>query len=159
MKEVCVYIKLDEYLAQWFIHEQGGSHPVKLLRNSIENAMLEHYLQKLPEGQTPNLNIEGKVAILIPEYRYKDADSFNYLPPMAEQAIKRCIQNRFDICMWNSIHKFSSIFHRKDELIYAFMEKHGIELSGKNWDAIAKRYQRKRDYYLMNKSRKKNRKK
>lgn len=27
------------------------------------------------------------------------------------------------------------------------MEKHGIELTEKNWNAIAKRYQRKRDIY------------
>ena len=35
------------------------------------------------------------------------------------------------------------------------MEKYGIAMTEKNWNAIAKRYQRKRDYYLMNERRKK----
>lgn len=38
------------------------------------------------------------------------------------------------------------------------MEKHCIAMTEKNWNAIAKRYQRKRDYYLMNERRKKTKK-
>jgi len=36
---------------------------------------------------------------------------------------------------------------RTDELIYAFMEKNGIDMTETNWNAIAKRYQRKRNSY------------
>lgn len=159
MANVCVYIKLDPYLAQWFIHEQGGNYPVKLMRNAIECSMLEQFLEKPSDGFVPDTNHDGKTAILIPSFRFKDKESFNYLPPNATEMIEKCILRRFDLCMWNTLHRFSSVFHRQDNLIYAFMEKHGIEINDTNWNAIAKRYQRKREYYLMNERRKKMRKK
>lgn len=159
MADVCVYISLDNYLAQWFIHEQGSNYPIKLMRNAIECSMLEQFLEKPAESFVPETNHEGKTAILIPTFRYKDSSSFNYLPPKATEMIEQCIQRRFDICLWNTLHKFSAVFHRQDHLIYSFMEKHGIEITDTNWNAIAKRYQRKREYYLMNERRKKSKKK
>ena len=32
-----LYIELEDYLAQWFRHEQGGTDPVRLTRGSIES--------------------------------------------------------------------------------------------------------------------------
>lgn len=87
------------------------------------------------------------VCIELPNFRSKDTRSNFYLPPKAAEALKACIRNRFDIEMWNALHRFDAIFQRQDNLIYAFMEKHGIEQTEKNWNAIAKRYQRKRDIY------------
>ena len=88
----------------------------------------------------------------------KPPERFFYLPPMAVDAVVTCIRRRFDVCMWQTLHRFSSVFQRQDKLIYAFMEKHGIDPTEKNWNAIAKRYQRKRDYYLMNERRKNSKK-
>ena len=87
------------------------------------------------------------MCIELPNFRSKDTRSNFYLPPKATEALKACIRNRFDIEMWNALHRFDAIFQRQDNLIYAFMEKHGIEQTEKNWNAIAKRYQRKRDIY------------
>lgn len=159
MTQICIYVPLEDYLSQWFIHEQGGENPVRLTRGSIESALLEQFLQKPPKDYFPEMGGEGKLAIVIPCFRYKSPETFFYLPPKAQDALVACIRNRFDICMWTTLHKFSSIFQRQDHLIYAFMEKHGIEMTEKNWNAIAKRYQRKRDYYLMNERRKKMKKK
>ena len=58
------------------------------------------------------------------------------------------IRNRFDIELWRDLHHFGKITRRQDELIYAWMEKNGIEMTEANWNAIAKRYQRQRDMYL-----------
>ena len=95
----------------------------------------------------PDFGGDGKLAIDLPNFRNKDTRSYYYLPPKARDALVACIRNRFDISMWQSLHRFASVFQRQDHLIYAFMEKHGIELTEKNWNAIAKRYQRKRDIY------------
>ncbi len=95
----------------------------------------------------PQVGGPGFVCIVLPNFRSKDTRNNYYLPPKAKEALKACIRNRFDIEMWNALHRFDAIFQRQDNLIYAFMEKNGIELSERNWNAIAKRYQRKRDIY------------
>ena len=159
MSQICLYIPLDDYLAQWFIHEQGGSVPVKLTRGSIESGLLEQFLQTPPQDYMPEIGGDGKLAIEIPSFRNKDPRTYYYLPPKAREAFIVCLRNRFDLVMWQSLHRFSSVFSRQDELIYAFMEKHGIEMTEKNWNAIAKRYQRKRDIYKRMERRKNNSKK
>ncbi len=154
-----LYLQLEDYLAQWYIHDQGGEYPVRPIRGSMESALLEQFLQTPPQDYVPEREAPGFVAIELPNFRNKDTRDNYYLPPKAREALVACIRNRFDISMWNALHRFSAIFQRQDHLIYAFMEKHGIEMTEKNWNAIAKRYQRKRDIYKRMERRKKNPKK
>lgn len=154
-----LYLKLDEYLAQWFIHDQGGAYPVRLVRGSVESAILELFLETPPPDYVPELQEPGWIAIELPNFRNKDTRDNYYLPPKARDALVTCIRNRFDLAMWNALHRFANVFKRQDNMIYAFMEKNGIELSERNWNAIAKRYQRKRDIYRRMERRKTNHKK
>ena len=156
MSDICLYIPLEDYLADWFVNEQGGNRPVRLMRGSIESGLLETFLQTPPEDYVPEVEEEGKLAIIIPSFRHKPPERFFYLPPMAVDAVVTCIRRRFDVCMWQTLHRFSSVFQRQDKLIYAFMEKHGIDPTEKNWNAIAKRYQRKREIYRRMERRKNN---
>ena len=149
MSDICIYIPLEDYLAQWFIHEQGGEVPVHLLRGSVESKILENFIAKRPNDVLPETAGEGRLAIAIPTFRHRPPATYNFLPQRATAALLNIIRNRFDISMWNELHHFGKIDKRQDDLIYAFMEKHGIEASEKNWNAIAKRYQRLRNVYLM----------
>lgn len=144
-----LYIHLDDYLAQWFINDHGGKYPVELTRGCIEMGILESFLEKLPDDVPPQTeaNNPGALKIYIPDFKSKDITSYNYLPKYAEDLLVATIRNRFDVELWTSLHKFSSLFKRQDELIYAFMRRHNIEVNEKNWNAIAKRYQRKRRSY------------
>lgn len=154
-----LYLELDDYLAQWFIHDQGGNNPVRLIRGSAESGLLELFLRTPPPDYVPDFAGAGKIAIEIPNFRTKDTRDNYYLPPKARETLIACIRNRFDVQMWQSLHRFFNIFQRQDNLIYAFMEKHGIAMNEKNWNAIAKRYQRKRDIYKRIERRKKSSKK
>ncbi len=148
MSQFTIHIPLDDYLADWFIHECGGGTPVTLKKGSIESKILEIYLAKRPDDVKPDLGGAGKVAIFIPSFRHKPAHVYNYLPKHATAALVEAIRNRFDIVLWDSLHHFGKITrNRQDHLIYAFMEKHGIEFSETSWNAIAKRYQRQRKIY------------
>ena len=134
MDPIFIYIHLDDYLAQWFINDQGGKYPVELKRGSVESIILESFLAKQPEDipQQTEANNPDAVKIAIPFFKSKDVNYFNYLPKRAEDLL------------------VTSIINRQDELIYAFMESHGIEINEKNWCTIAKRYQRKRTVYRIN---------
>lgn len=144
-----LYLEIEDYLAQWFIHENGGEVPVQLTRGSVESKTLELYMAKLPEGIEPEVCSDGKLAVRIPTFRNRPPETYNYLPPRAMSMLLNLIRNRFDIQLWEELHHFGKIGKRQDELIYAWMEKHGIEPTEKNWNAIAKRYQRQRNIYLM----------
>lgn len=149
MSQICLYIPLEDYLAQWFIHEHGGEVPVHLIRGSVESKILEVYLTHRPEDLLPDIGGEGKLAIAIPSFRNRPPEVFNYLPQRALSSLLNIIRNRFDIQLWGDLHHFGKISKRQDELIYAWMEKHGIEMTETNWNAIAKRYQRQRNIYMM----------
>ena len=122
MDPIFIYIHLDEYLAQWFINDQGGKYPVELKRGSVESNILESFLAKQPEDiplQTEANNPDA-VKIAIPFFKSKDVYYFNYLPKRAEELLVATIRNRFDVELWTTLHKFTSIINRQDELIYAF---------------------------------------
>lgn len=143
-----IYINnVEPYLKQWFIHEQGGEYPVSLVRGSVESCMLQLFLEN-KKAETADIVDEKTLAIRIPSFKRKDPRTYNYLPPMAKVALHKCIKNRFDVQMWQDLHQFSNLGIQIDDLIYAWMEKHGIELTETNWNAIAKRYQRKRRAYI-----------
>lgn len=148
MSGICIYIPLEDYISQWFVHEHGGEQPVHLTRGSVESKILEVFLTHRPAGEMPDVQQEGKTAIAIPSFRNRPPEVFNHLPRRALTSLLNCIRNRFDIQLWNDLHNFGKISKRQDELIYAWMEKHGIEPTETNWNAIAKRYQRQRTTYI-----------
>ena len=145
-----IYINnVEPYLKQWFVNEHGGEYPVNLVRGSVESDMLRLFLINKKAESLPVID-EQTLAINIPSYKKKDPRTYNFLPPMAKVALHKCIKNRFDVQMWQDLHHFSNLGIQIDDLIYAWMENHGIELTETNWNAIAKRYQRKRKAYFDN---------
>lgn len=144
-----LYLDLDDYLAQWFVNDHGGEVPVRLRRGSVESKILEVYLTALPEGEVPDMGGDGRVAVVIPSFRSRPPGVYNHLPRRARAALLNVIRERFDIALWSDLHVFGKIDRRRDELIYAWLEKHGIEATERNWCAVAKRYQRQRDMYMM----------
>ena len=150
-------LRLDDYLADWFVHDCGGGNPLCLPRNCVESLLLTETLQ--PRRLAParaGFNEPPGVDVVIPEFRLKPAEYYNYLPPAAHNLLVSIIRGRFDVDMWQFFHTLeqaAGIVDRQ-ELIYAFMEARGISPTEKNWNAIAKRYQRKVNSYRMAKLRK-----
>ena len=147
MSDILIYLPLKEYLAQWFIHEMGGS-TVQFPKRSAESDIIEFFLIPTPEGVVPSTSEPGTVAICLPFYKYKDPRTYNYLPPKAQKALARCIETRFKIQLWQDLHTLHNQACPITDIIYAWMEMHGIELSVKNWETIRQMYFRKRKTYL-----------
>lgn len=146
MNEYLLYIPMEDYLAQWFIN-QCGACPCILQRGSIESKILETFLTKLPPGESPDLPAPGKLGIVIPSFKMKPAQYYCHLPRHATNLLISTLRNRFDIQLFSEIYTFANQGARIDQLIYAWMEKHGIETTEKNWCTISKRFQRLRDNY------------
>lgn len=148
MSNFLIYLEVEPYLKEWFINEMGGEHPVSLKRGSAECDIVELFLSKLPNGEVPEMKTPTSLAIFIPSFKRKDPRIYNYLPHSAIIALHQCIKNRFDVQMWHDLHRFGNLGKQNDELVYAWMQVHGIEPTERNWNAIVKRYQRKRNIYM-----------
>ncbi len=145
-----IYLDIEDVYQDWVIHECGGEIPVKFPRHSAERDVLEVFLSRPPEGYIPEPYREGMLRIVVPEFKGRPADRWFYLSDTARRALTQCIKARFDLQMWNELSRFGYLGEQQKDLIYAWMELHGIEINDKNWNMIAKRYQRKRNYYLNN---------
>lgn len=153
MSEICVYIALPSYLHQWLMFENNGELPIRVRKGSRESDILECFLIKRPAHV--NVDVEGDgTPFLLPTFRYKDPESYNYLPRSAVKEFVEAITQRFDIELFSSLMRFGYIGKRRKNLIFAWMESHGIESNDTNWNALAQKYQRLRKIYLQN-SRKK----
>lgn len=150
MSQLSIYLKLEPYVAQWFVHEMGGE-PVQLPKRSSESDIIEYFLKPKPTDAGENLKEAGDIEISIPTYKHKDTSYFNYMPPKAKAALARCITVRFRVQLWQDLHKLHNPeFCCLTELIYAWMEKHGIDCTEQNWEAIRQFYFRKRKIYVKN---------
>lgn len=76
MSNLCIYLPLEDYLAQWFVNEHGGEVPVHLTRGSVESKTLELYMAKLPEGVEPEVCADGKLAVRIPTFRNRPPETY-----------------------------------------------------------------------------------
>lgn len=156
---MCIYISLEEYLAEWFRHETGCGEVVQLIRGSQESEIVKQFISQRPEdvpielGDGPAKDGQVLVPIVIPEQRLKPAITYNYLQPAAKEALVDCIRSRFKIQLFHDLHRVSCIGKRQDNLIYAWLEQHGMSMD--RWDTVAKIYQRMRKSYLSSQNRKK----
>lgn len=147
MSDIVVYVELDSYLAQWLTHKNEGVIPIVFPKNSYENDVLELSLSLRPKNTYDDGPKEGKIPIAVPYFKNKDVRSNNYLPRSGEIAIQKSIRQRFVMELWRDLHKFGNIGKQRKELLFAWMEAHGIEPSDKNWNTLAKIYQRRQDAY------------
>ena len=148
MSEIVIHLQLEPYLAQWLINAHD-SLPVEFPRNSAENDILEIYLIRTPPFPASNEPGENTVPIAVPFFKSKDVRGKKYLPLAARNTLKRCIRNRFVIQLWSDLFRFGYIGKQKQDLIWAWMDAHGIEATETNWNTIAKIYDRKRRAYNM----------
>ena len=146
--EYYIYLKMPSYLKQWLIFRHGGKDPVSLIRGSIESKLLQRVTVPLPEGSIPQKKKEDEVAIVIPYNKHHDPRTYNYITETGKRCMVQLIKNAFDVEVWEFLHDFGKIGKKQKDLIYLFMEQHGIKENGSDWDAIAKIYQRLRNIYL-----------
>lgn len=146
MSEVLIHLKLDNYLAQWLINESGGV-PVVFKKHSVENDILCCNLKERPLFGRKDKPGEGKLPIALPYFKDRDPRKYCFLSKPARLALVKCIRSRFVTELWKDLHRFGNIGKRKQDLIWAWMDAHGIEMTETNWNTIAKIYKRKRDIY------------
>lgn len=145
MSQFTVSVPCDPYLLQWTRHDNASTGTVRFRKGTPEAIFLEKFIAKPPFGWHPSPPSPGDLTIEIPDYRYKSPESYHYLSPRAAEALLKLLRRRFDLDLWTDLEKLSSYYSRKDLLIAAWMESHGIEDTERNTLAVTKRLQRLTD--------------
>lgn len=156
MSEYTINIEAPEYLRQWLIYENDGVQPIVLPKLSTENHILEMCLIKTPPNAIPDLPTETSVAIAIPYFKYKHPKTYHYLPRKSKELLCKYIRQRFSYLLWTDLHRYGWIGRSKQDLLYSWMDAHGIERTEKNWNALAKLCQRNHKNYLERRRRARN---
>lgn len=149
MATFLIYLNLPKYLAQWLVSEHYSKEKgaVVFPRGSNERNILELFLTKLPKGAVPDTPKEGSVPVEIPAFAYKPPATYHYLPARGRDALVSAIKIRFKKMMWEELHQIRPAEVKITDLVYAFLEKHGIEPDEKNWETVRQMYFRMRKVY------------
>jgi hypothetical protein len=137
-----IYLTAPAHLAQFIKHTFG--YPAELIRDSPEARILREYLTKQPDESTSDES-ECNVKIRIPYFKEKDPRVYNYITPATKQVLLESFDELLKRSMYQEIGALGNVNCKLSSLIYAYMEKHGID--EKHWDTIAKKWYRFRQSY------------
>ena len=148
MSDVTLSFQCEDYLRQWCINDNGGTSPVRLRKNSPESNCLQFCLRPKTRADTPPEILGTPLIIYIPSFRFRNPEVYNNITDVGRKAFISILKKRFDDQLWNDLHSLCNFGIKKEDLIYTWMDAHGIEPSERNYCAIAKRLQRIRDRIL-----------
>lgn len=156
MPEITLSIPCEAYLSQWFLNDSGGSSPIRLRKFSPEHHLLRVLLvnKNLSDlsremsarpgsivGQTQCAH-NPEIEIIIPSFKGMPPEIYNHITPRGEKLFTDILRKRFDLELFQDMIPVLQYAPRRDELIWAWMESHNIELTETNYLAIDKRLQR-----------------
>ena len=161
MPEITLKIPCEAYLAQWYVNESGGTSPVKLKKNSPEQHLLrcllvsKNSVSVTPPDNTPEEGTATAGAgsadgaqhpcileIIIPYFKGMPPEVYNHIRARGEKVFTDTLRKRFDLQLFEDVAPLLPAVDRKDELLWAWMEAHGIEATETNWAAVEKRLRR-----------------
>lgn len=142
MKDYTIAIRCEEYLAQWARCHFGD--PVQFPQASIENKLIRRLLQR--ECGNPAMEFEGNLRICIPSSKEKDPRcGWCFVGRKGKLAIKESLATLFEMNLWAELGDLNKVHCELTTLIYAWMEKHGID--PEFWETIRQKYYRLRKTY------------
>lgn len=150
MSQFRLYLKLKPFLREWLVHHFEGE-PIEFPVQSVENATIRRFIQKLPKDKLPEQQKEDEVAILIPYSKAKPAAYYNYMGPMGKAALAEIIDDTFKRHLWNEIGAIEDACLREGrdflllKTIRGWMEVNGISIN--NEETVRQRYFRIREAY------------
>ena len=143
MSQFSVYINPPEYLRQWLRHDfwDPESERVVFPRGSAPRAVLSSMLRKAPRDYRP-ADHTGLLAVEVPTFKGLNPATFNFLSPTGQTALISTCKKLFQATLSNELHELFSHDVQITDIIYEFMDRHGIERTEKNWETIRQMYSR-----------------
>lgn len=149
MSQFNIYIKTPDYLSDWLRAEMWNKEEQRIVfpRNSAESTVLCLFIGKRPDGAPVDIAADGAIPVKVPTLPGKNPAVFNYLSEAGKLALINTVKRRFKKMMWDELHVIRPDEVQITDIIYAFMDKHGISNNEKNWETIRQMYSRMRKTY------------
>jgi hypothetical protein len=144
MSDYIIYLNAPEYLAQWIKHTFG--EPATLLKDSPESRILNECLVKTPKDCQPDTGSNSNVAIVVPFFKAKDPRVYNYLHNTGKKAVLESFRTLLIKNLMEEVGNIDNGSVKITTLIYAWMEKHGIDQE--YWYTVSQIYYRTRTKYF-----------
>lgn len=153
MSHYNVYINPPGYLAQWLRHEYWDEETGRVVfpRGSAPRVVMQSLLRKPPKGWKEVGTIDS-LKVEVPSMKGINASSFNYLSDAGKVALISACKKLFQAMLFNELHELFFQDVKITDIIYAFMERHGIENDPKHWETIRQMYARMRKKTFNNQS-------
>lgn len=145
MSQFSIYVKFPDYLSQWLHHEYWDEETkrVEFPRGTAPHAVLKSLLRPLPptwrQGDTT-----GLLRIKVPTFKGINPATFNYLSPKGEAALASACRTLFKAQLFLELSPLFEHDVEISDVIYDFMDRHGIEADPKSWESIRQMYFRMR---------------
>lgn len=146
MSQFNVYITAPEYLRQWLRHEYWNEETRRLEfpRGSAPRAILQTLLRRTPANLMPHLPGKEETAVEVPTFKGVNPATYCHLPEVGKKALVSCLKKMFQSVMWQELHPLLTLDIQITDVIYAFLDKHGIEPTEQNWETVRQMYYRMR---------------
>lgn len=151
MSQFSIYITPPAYLADWLRHEFWSTETgrVEFPRGSAPRAVLQALLRKGPALLPPPP--EGSLPVEVPTFKGINPATFNYLSDDGKSALISACKKLFQATLFTELSPLFGHEVQITDVIYDFMDRHGIEATEKNWETIRQMYSRLRKKSLLSK--------
>lgn len=143
MSEYLIYIKVSPYVAEWAVHSLGN--PVDFPKDSVENRLIKKFLEKTPEGISPEMKGDSNLAIRIPFYKLKDPRIYNYFNDSSKEMLIESLKTLLLQNLWSELGSLENLNCSAKMMVISWCRKHGI--SETHEDTIAQKFYRLRKRY------------
>ena len=146
MSSYCIYLELPTYLEQWLRHDywDASSGRVEFERGSNCHCIMATFLKSRPLGFR-EADYEGLLPVEVPTFKGLKPETHNYLSREGQSALISAIKRNFKVLLDKELSVFFAHDVSITDIVYAFMDKHGIEPTAQNWETIRQMYKRMRD--------------
>ena len=145
MSQYTLYIKAPAYLDQWLRHQywDEASGRVVFQRGSAPQAVLYSLLRQPPKGyvEKPDPTL---LPVEVPSFKGVNPATRNYLSESGRAALISACKKLFRSMMILELGELFGHDVQITDIIYDFMDKHGIERTETNWETIRQMYLRMR---------------
>ena len=146
MSSYCIHLNLPAYLDQWLRHDywNASTGRVEFDRGSNCHCIMATFLKQRPTGYKES-DYEELLPVEVPTFKGMRPESHNYLSQEGRSALISAIKRNFKVLLDKELAVFFTQDVSITDIVYAFMEMHGIESTAQNWETIRQMYKRMRD--------------
>lgn len=145
MSQFSLFIKLPDYLHQWLRHEYWDEATGRVVfpQGTAPRAVLQSLLRPQPKGWIQG-DTSGMLRVEVPSFKGVNPATYNYLSADGQSAFVSACKILFKAQL---VLELSPLFPHDvqiTDIIYDFMDRHGIEREERNWETIRQMYYRMR---------------